>query len=470
MKRQSRRVIISEAIMVLTVIIMVVVLALVVSGYWLNSDFKVERQGMLQVNSIPTGAKVEVDGTSSWLQRTNTSKVLSSGEHGIVLSREGYGSWQKTVNINEGLLYRLRYPRLFLLEREAEAVYDAKNVEQAILSKDRKLMLLTNSTASWTLLNLENENLDPKPIDISNVFSSINVPESLEETAAAAEASEPIVAAETATFTGTILSAKWNNNNTHILFKIQNGENIEWVLLDVKNPKNSVNITKEFATNFDAIEIFDDSAGVLLAIRNGNLHKIDVSARQISAILAEKVTNFSFYGSSIVYQTGNDINLFKIGDTEVKKVATVTGPAKVFIGRFYDDEYLTVVSGDTCTVFKKDTLEELITKTISFVPETVKLGHDNEFVYMRSGLSIAVLDMETREIVEWSPESDTLGWLDDSMIYQIADGALSVYDFDGLNHRALSTGVSANFPVTISNNKWLYYFSNNSLMREKTID
>ena len=50
-RRQSLKVIISESIMVLAVIITVAVLAFVVSGYWVNSDFEVERQGMLQISS-----------------------------------------------------------------------------------------------------------------------------------------------------------------------------------------------------------------------------------------------------------------------------------------------------------------------------------------------------------------------------------------------------------------------------------
>ena len=50
-KRQSFKIIISEIIMVLAVIATVTVLAFIVSGYWINSDFEVERQGMVQVSS-----------------------------------------------------------------------------------------------------------------------------------------------------------------------------------------------------------------------------------------------------------------------------------------------------------------------------------------------------------------------------------------------------------------------------------
>ena len=74
-KRQSIRVIVSEAIMVIAIAGMVSILALVVSGYWLNSDLKIERQGMLQIFATPTGVDVEIDGETPGLQRGNTSRI-----------------------------------------------------------------------------------------------------------------------------------------------------------------------------------------------------------------------------------------------------------------------------------------------------------------------------------------------------------------------------------------------------------
>ena len=156
-KRQSLKIIVSEMMMVITVIITVVVLVFVVSGYWLNADFKVERQGMLQINSVPTGASVAVDGDSPWFQRTNTSKILSSGKHEVVLSKDGYDTWSKTVNIKEGLLYRLNYPHLFLKDRTKESVYDTTTATFATVSPSRKLLLLANNTTDWLLINIDSE-------------------------------------------------------------------------------------------------------------------------------------------------------------------------------------------------------------------------------------------------------------------------------------------------------------------------
>jgi len=176
-KRQSIKIIASEAIMVLAVIAIVSVLALIVSGYWLNSDFKVERQGLLQVSSMPTGADVNIDGESSWLQRTNTSKVLPSGEHQIVLSKEGYDSWSKTISITEGLLYRIHYPRLFLQERDSEKVLETTDTTFATISPNHNTMLLANNTTNWRIVDLSQETLKPKVIDIAPYFSSISLAE-----------------------------------------------------------------------------------------------------------------------------------------------------------------------------------------------------------------------------------------------------------------------------------------------------
>ena len=52
-KRQTLRVLFSEAMMVLSVIVIMTVLIMITSGYWINQNFEVERQGMLQVYSSP---------------------------------------------------------------------------------------------------------------------------------------------------------------------------------------------------------------------------------------------------------------------------------------------------------------------------------------------------------------------------------------------------------------------------------
>ena len=472
-KKQSIRVIVSEAIMVLAVIVTVIILALLVSGYWLNSDFTVERNGMLQISSIPTGANVEIDGqASSWLERTNSSKILGSGEHSVVLTKDGYDSWSKTVIISEGLLYRLQYPRLFLKERTTEAIDIASSFTSASISPDGNLLLLMNDTTEWLLMNLDADTPSTKKLDISSAFSTVSLAEG----------------AKVGLFTGKILDLDWDQDSSHNLFKVENGDKIEWVLLDTGNVAKSVNLTKEFGGNFSELEILDNGSNQLLAIQNGNLHKIDIPGRLISAVLAKNILDFDHFGNEIVYSAKRIdqtppvdgattqepvdalseyyVGYLKLGDDKTTELEPTTAPVKVAIGKFYDSKYIAVLTGQSISIHQKDSyLEDIEQYQISFTPDAIKVGHDGGFLILSQVDQLATLDLEANLVREWSIEHDH-GWLDHYMFYAVSDNNLVVYDFDGLNRRELSHNVSSHFPITITSDKWLYYFRDGGLIRE----
>ena len=477
-RRQSLKIIISESIMVLAVIITVIILALLVSGYWINSDFKVERQGMLQISSVPTGADVIIDNEAAWMQRTNTSKVLVSGEHNIVLKKEGYDSWSKTINISEGLLYRIHYPRLFLQNRSTEKILSTTGTTMSTISPDHNSLILINNTTEWALIDLTHDQPEPKKLNISNIFSS---------TSLASGTSSGL-------FTGEILDIKWDYNGSHALFKVKNSDSFEWVLLDIKNLDKSVNLSKEFDSTFSNIEILDDSSNTLLAIKNNNLYKIDVSARQISTILVDNVISFDHFNDEILFVAAEStdetdktsipeykivsdennsasnseyyIGFTKAGSDETVKIKTASDNTKAVLSRFYDEKYITILEGTMMSLYKTEDYSKVGDFSLSFSPEQLKVGYNGEFIIAYKDNSVATLDMEANSVREWQFEGENFGWIDNNMIYTVKDNELIVYDFDGLNRREISKNVSAHFSVGITENKWLYYFSDDSLIRE----
>ena len=488
-KKQSIKVIVSEAIMFLAVVVTVIILALLVSGYWLNSDFKVERNGMLQISSVPTGANIEIDGeSSSWLERTNSSKILKSGEHHIVLTKDGYDSWSKTINISEGLLYRLHYPRLFLDNRTAFAVFDTPDYTSATISSSHNSALLMNDTTKWTYLDLDTDSPKLRTLDISKLFSSVTTDDSTGATH----------------FTGNIVKADWDVDASHVLYEVTSGNATEWVLLDVNNVDKSINLTKEFDTSFSRIEILDNNSNNLLAIRNHNLHKIDIPGRLISAILVKDIEDFDHFNNEIVFSahksiedssesdsdsdsapdkntpsiveqtSANDdsanmqyvVGLLKLGDAKPHILTNTVAPAKVTISKFYDSKYITIVEGQHVSVHQKDEFNEKVANyDLSFLPDTAKVGHDGEFIILSKDHQLATLDMEANLVQEWIIEGP-YGWIDNDMLYTVSDGNLIVYDYDGLNRRIIAEQVSSDLPVTIVGDKWLYYFKDGKLMRE----
>ena len=359
-RRQSLKVIVSEAVMVAAVIVTVIVLALVVSGYWLNSNFEVERQGMLQISSVPTGAEVEIDGTTSWLQRTNMSKVLPVGEHPIILTKNGYDTWSKTISITEGLLYRLHYPRLFLEKREKEIVYDAIGTTAVFISSNyEKALLYTGEVSSLDITDFS----DPTTQKIADTSETM----------------------------------------------------LGWTLLELNSEKIEPKI---------------------------------VSLRTLYDFFREDDT--PSHDSIKDFQLTQDLD----------------GTEELIFSKFYEDHYLTILDDTVVTVYKRDNSSPVLEAVLTFLPDEATAGHNGEFVIFSAGSNIATLDMESLSVREWAVDGASFGWLDDDMIYSISDGELFVYDFDGLNRRSLARNVSERFPVFITNDKWLYYFSDDNLVRE----
>ena len=224
------------------------------------------------------------------------------------------------------------------------------------------------------------------------------------------------------------------------------------------------------------------------------MHKIDLSGRLISAVLVKNVLDFDHFGNEIVYSaqrsgsassvdnvTSQDsataqesatapsayyVGYLKLGDNDVTELEDTTAPAKVAIGKFYDSRYIAVLIDHSVSIHQKNNyLEDIKQYQITFQPDTIKVGHDGEFLIFSQADQLATLDLEANLVREWSIEHSH-GWLDHYMLYAVAEGDLIVYDFDGLNRRVLSHNVSSHFPITITGDKWLYYFSDGSLKRE----
>lgn len=469
-KRQTIKVFITEAIMVFSIIGLVVFLMMIASGYWINQDFTVERQGLLQYASIPSGADVAIDGETGWMQKTNNSKMVSSGEHTVTISKEGYDSWTKKVNIEEGLLYRVVYPRLFLQNRTTEKVRELGDVRYATVSPkgDKILALKDNMTFEVALIDSSEFKLNE--LDISGIYSNTY---KIEE----------------------ILSADWSGDDEKVLMNVQisnvNGESLrEWTLLNAKHPEKSVRISKTFDLDIADIKFIDDSADNLLVLERADmfknqLRKINLSSQSISAVLVDDVSNINVFGSDIIFIDGQSpfrnatdgtISIYK--DNKIESLVSVPNVYNAFAqeSEFYNNRYLSVVSNNEVSLYEMsdfisgaDELKKVLDETISFYPTEFKLEKEGDFLFMKDGKKIAVLDMESEKIIEYEIENENYGWLDGHMIYTVDDaGTLIVYDYDGLNRRELVQNVSREFGAVI-NERWLYYVSNGWLIRENLL-
>ena len=456
-KRQTLRVLFSEAMMVLSVVAIMTVLIMITSGYWINQNFEVERRGMLEVLSSPTGADIVVDGETAWMAKTNSSRILSKGEHTVSISKEGYGDWVKKVTIEEGLMYRLPYVRLFPNEPELEKVSEI-NARISSVSPDRSSMLLIDDSTTWKILHLNEDKVSTTDLDVAKVFDKIGGAEAM----------------------AGIAGIDWSKDGNRILLKVVWNEKNEWLLLDLKDSEKSASLTETFGMNFDTVKFFDKTGDDLLVVDGGELRKLDVSEQSISKILASNVTNFNLYDESIVYVANGKVSVLKKVDGEAIDLLDVQGD-RIFaaLTRSYRDNYLTVIEDGKLSLYKgqlprnKDdkSFEQIFSVEIGLMPERIKIGADGDFVIMSNGKNIVTLDMESENVSRFEVEDGKIGWLDDHLLYVVDnDGDMVVYDYDGLNRRELSKNASQRLGATVSEDeRWLYYFSDGWLVRENLI-
>ncbi len=175
-RKQAIRVIIAEVGMVVSVIVIVVVAVMAAMGFFISGDGQIAQSGLVQLHSLPTGASVELDG-STLFARTNLSRTLPEGEHYFKIYREGYDTWEKQINVYPGALMRLYYPRLFLQNRAAEQALalnksDSKlGLEFYSPSRNREYILYAlDNSPTWHLLDVRGDKVKDTILDLSGIL------------------------------------------------------------------------------------------------------------------------------------------------------------------------------------------------------------------------------------------------------------------------------------------------------------
>ncbi len=453
---QTARLIVTEIVMVFVVIIAVVILTFVAMGYNVNKDGEFGQSGLVQIKSIPVGANIKID-QESIIARTNTNRMLAPGEHTIELTKDGYDTWHKTIVSEAGWLLKLDYPRLFYQDRNAEKIYDyPADIPFFVVAPNREQVLYKVSALDeWQLLNVKKSN------EISN--STLMVADLIEQR--------------------DIISLKWNENSDKVLVESANNGEIEWILLNLRDLSESINLSRTFGMRFSAMDFATDNGEKIIAVENGNLRTVAVSAKTISQVLASNVKYFFNSDDQIIYLTnGNEMLIYQDGGKDIVLAQyPLDQEVKLAFGEYLNKKQLVVVVGSKMLVYVGDfpsednNLEkmELIAETeLPGASESLIVHTHDELFVAKVGRDLAVYDAELSKLSQFTIEGDNYYFLDDYLIATNYDDRMIVCDFDGENRRELVNTAGNGFIA--KDEKYLYYVktdrSNTSILREKIIE
>lgn len=401
---------------------------------------------LLQFNTFPTGAVVDING-ASLSTRTPTRSNIKTGQTKVSMSLTGYRGWSKTVSALPSSVRWLDYARLVPQNVKTESVKTFTNVVDMLPTPDRKwAVVLTNeSMGDATLVDLA----DPKQIKFSTIeLSNLHL-------ATDGESKFKIV--------------EWDKDSRYLLVKHQLGDRTEYLEYD-RQDKITRNLSSDFGLELTELHFSNAGGDVIYTLTGTDLRKINYADKSISAPLATGVTSYVLLGDSgrIVYLSK------KVDDSKTSQVISIYDDGKITKLKTYDDtkttligffrnndiDYLAVGRGEMVSVYpdplKRQRQSHDFNKSVAYLSspggiDWMKVNPTGRFVLAGKGNKVVCYDVETTE--NYSFELARRGepvWLDGYHLLDVKNGVLNMVEFDGQNIQHL---VSGRLPAFLSANE-----------------
>ena len=445
--RQPRRLAVrffTYGVMAVATVIGVVICIGWAMGYRFDLQKGLSQVALLQFNTFPTGASVDING-ERLSTRTPTRSNIETGETTIKMSRRGYRDWQKTVTALPSTVRWLDYVRLVPNNVRTESIRTFSEVDDMLSSPDRKwaIVLTNDETGVMTLVNLSNPEdvkYDEITLDAGQVSGGDNQHYSILE---------------------------WDNDSRYLLIEHGYNDQVEHLEYD-RQDKITRNLTRDFGMNLVHPHFSGTNGNVIFALTGTDLRKIDYSNKSISAPLANNVTDYVLYSNSriafISKETKDDQVVQTVSiydDGKVEKIKEYQDDDKTIIdfSRVNDVDYLAVARGETVAIYpdpldsNKPGPDETSTDTAYLSSpggiDWMEMSGNGRFVVAGRGHKVVSYDIETTEnySFELSREGEP-EWLDDYHLLDVRDGSITTVEFDGQNAEHI---VSGQLPAFLSN-------------------
>ena len=439
--------------MAFATIVITAICLLLVLGYRFDAkDKRIEQGGLLQFRSTPAGAKITLDGTDI-SQVTPSKSEVSAGSHTVVMRRDGYHPWQKTVRVDAGMLRWLDYARLVPVSIVTRSVAPADTVTAALASPSREYIAALTS-ATPTVVTIYDVR-DPAKI----VARKVTIP------------TQFLTAQEGAA--STLQLVEWDLGSRYLIVTHTSGTTQDYIRIDRNASDGAVrNLSREFNLPFRDMHFSGTSGAIYYALTGTDIRRVDLGAKAVSQPLVGAVESYVLYGDATIAYVARSATQKIAGVYKNDKATTVhtlslTEPVWVDITTYFYHEYLAVGSRTHVDIIRDPTTKkasQISYATLSLPYEIgwVSFSGNGRMLAAGNGRAFQSYDLETNErhiIHADETGSDTIpAWLDDYYLIDNPSGTLRMYEFDGTNSHSITTS-ERNLPVLLSSNQqYLYSF------------
>lgn len=466
----------------------------------LNSG-KISQVALLQFNSFPSGANIEIDG-KLLSDKTLTRANLKSGKIDVKMWKNGYRDWQKTIYAPPSSVFWLNYARLIPNNIATDEIATFSQNFDAKFSPDRRYLLIANfdqkrphALSLWNLSDAKN----PEKSEIILDEKVLPVHSDVQKKSR-----------------GELKILEWDAGSRYAILAQQIGEQTEFLLVDRTQPKHTKNISRDFGMDICEIHFADSGGRAFFALTGDVIRKFDYASKSVSAPLISNVESYKIFAdNSFSFVVKEEKNVpceneksrekrAQISDNSNKNSAPKTAKnaktdrqkscetkktiqnvgifqdSKTTILRTFEDltktisdfaeyngeKYLLIARNETVTLYS-DPLNATNSeqRTASFsVPggiDAAEFSPNGRFAVARNREKTVSYDADTAKNSTFDVAAQNFAWLDESHLVDFVNGRLTMVEFDGQNSENIVSAAKA--AVSLSRDeKYIWSFAKNS--------
>lgn len=462
-------------VMTLAALIGVVVCFAYAMGYRFNfKDGQFTQIALLQFNSFPGGATVDVNG-EQLSTRTATRLNVKSGENQVNMFKDGYRTWRKTVTLKPSEVLWLDYARLIPNSITTDTIRNFTSVSEIAGSPDRNWLLIRTSDNARNLTGCaEGVACDASNPEYYNApfvmeLASVSDPNNVKFSEILIDASK--VTAPTADQSEKFTIVEWDKGSRYILIKHAVGETTEYLVVDRQNPTVTKNLNKDFGMTVGDPHFFDNSGQVFFALVGTDIRKFDYGNSTVSSPLVTNVQSYRLdeKDSSFSYvtvknennQVVQNVGIYANGKATSIKTYNEKKSTLSLLANFDGKDYLAIARDGVMDIYpdplrsNNDSYKETITLNSSNGINWLDSSPQDRFIIAGKGENIINYDLDTDSSYTLSVKdlSSAPQWLDEWHIVNTYDG-IDFMEFDGKNLEDIVSGRSG--VMLSANQKYLF--------------
>lgn len=430
-----RRLFTAFAYLLLAIIIVGGTFVLVAVGKGYGYDFahnRVVYNGLIILGSAPQGGDIKINGKTIH-HKTPYRTTLEAGTYDVEVTKTGYRPWSKRLIIPASGLTWAEYILFFPLELKPQPLMPTAPVAALAQTRDRRHIAYVTTTTDSGVWALSADGRQTTKI-YTPKLATVDLP------------------AET------IDSLQWSDDGSHLLMRSVIGPKISYLLVAASANGTVTNLTDVFGFNFAALRFNPANWRELYWISPEGLRRVSVDSQTVSAVLAEKVSNYIFGADKVIYvQTtalGKSVWSLDSGGHKQELIQSLpeSDSYEMEYRNYQGKDVLAIAPNltNTVTIYLDLFSSNLVTKVVSKSANHLSFSDDGHYLVYYSGTEYGAYDLD-RDTIGVANQFDgpltTIGWFDNYHLLINTSGKLLMSEYDGANSIQLETKAGANLPA-----------------------